>query len=98
MRIIQLIVIFLLIWSIPAFGMQWQKGVITRDAWMDQGGYYVSVDNTIYLFMHTATILVDSKNHEIPNRLAYLTKGSKVRILKDGFRIYALEIEWRKKP
>lgn len=98
MRIIQLTFVFLLIHCLPVMGMQWQRGVVTRDAWMDQGGYHVSVDNTAYLFMHTATIRVESKDFEVPDRLAYLTKGSKVRILKDGFRIYALEIEWRKLP
>ena len=98
MRIIQVLFIFLFFLSTPALAMQWQKGTVTRDAWLDQGGYYVSVDNTNYLFMRTATIRVDSKDYEVPDRLSYLTKGSRIRILKDGFRIYALEIEWRKMP
>lgn len=98
MRIISLFFFLFVVCCSPAWSMQWQKGVVTRDAWMDQGGYYVSVDNTTYLFMRTATIRVDAKDHEIPDRLAYLTKGSTVRILKDGFRIYGLEIVWRKMP
>lgn len=98
MRSVRLFFFLCVLLCTSAWGMQWHKGMVTHDAWMDQGGYYVSVDGTTYLFMRTAAIRVDAKDHEVPDRLAYLTKGSTVRILKDGFRIYALEIVWRKMP
>lgn len=90
--------IFLLIfilWSSLAWSQEWKHGVITKQAWMDQGGFHVEVDGARYLFMRDAKIRIDQTEHEVPDRLTFLTPKSRVLILADGFRIYSLSLEWR---
>lgn len=90
--------IFLLIfilWNSIAWSQEWKHGVITKQTWMDQGGFHVEVDGTRYLFMRDAKIKIDSVEYEVPDRATHLTPKSRVLMQVKGFCIYALTLEWR---
>jgi hypothetical protein len=87
--------VFFMMCASVAWCQEWRQGVVTRDAWVDQGGFHVEVNGTRYLFMRAARIKIGSSEHEVPDRAMWLTEKSKVRILYDGFRIYDLELIWR---
>lgn len=55
----------------------------------------MEVDGIRYLIMRDAKILIESKEYDIPDRMTHITTKSKVRILRDGIRIYAIELKWR---
>lgn len=78
-----------------AWGQTWQHGTVTKAAWLDPGGFYVEVDETPYLFMREAKIVINGVKYEVPDRMHWLTPKSRVRILREGFRIYELELERR---
>lgn len=75
------------------WGEKWVRGVVTRQAWKDQGGYHVEIDGLSYLFIRDARITVNSKEYEVPDRAPLLKTKTKVRILRNGLRIHALEME-----
>jgi len=89
-----LLLIFMLCSTI-AWSQEWKHGVITKEAWLDQGGFHVEIDGTRHLFMRNAKIRIDQTEHDVADRLTFLTPKSRVLILVDGFRIYSLTLEWR---
>lgn len=87
--------LFFTLWSTFAWSQEWHHGFITQQISLDQGGFHVEVDGIRYLIMRDAKIHIDSVEHEVPDRMTYITTKSKVRILREGLRIYAIELEWR---
>jgi len=87
--------LFFTLWSTLAWSQEWHYGFITQQISLDQGGFHVEVDGIRYLIMRDAKIRIDSTNHEVPDRMTYITPKSKVHFLRDGLRIYAIELEWR---
>lgn len=93
MRVIMLYCFVL--WSSIAWSQEWTRGSVTQAIWLDQGGFHIEIDDVDYLLMRDAKIVIDDIEHEIPDRMAWLTKNSRVRFSHEGFRIYALIVEWR---
>lgn len=87
--------IFLMLWSTLAWSQEWEYGFVTQQISLDQGGFHMEVDGIRYLIMRDAKILIESKEYDIPDRMTHITSKSKVRILRDGIRIYAIELKWR---
>lgn len=85
----------LLLWATLAWSQEWHPGVITRQAWMDQGGFHVEIGEIRYLFLRDAKIRIGAVDHDVADRLIQLTPKSRVRILGDGLRIQVLELERR---
>ncbi len=94
MKILSVIVLLLLL-SSPLGAISWSQGTVTKSAWHDLGGHQIEVDGIRYVFVQTARIKHDNGWHEVPDRVYLLTPKTRVRIQKEGFRIYALEIEGR---
>ncbi len=93
MRTILLVTIIL--WHSLAWSQELKHGVITKQPWLDQGGFHVEVDETRYLFMRDAKITIDTVEYEVPDRAIHLTPKSRVLMQVKGFCIYALTLEWR---
>ena len=83
------------LWSTLAWSQGWQYGFVTQQISLDQGGFHVEVDGIRYLIMRDAKIRINSIEHDVADRMTYITTKSKVRILRDGLRIYAIQLEWR---
>jgi hypothetical protein len=94
MKVFSLLVMMIL-FHLMAFAMPWSKGTVTKPAWYDTGGYQVEIDHIRYVFIKTARIKYDDRWYDVPDRAHLLTPKTRVRIQKEGFRIYALEIEGR---
>lgn len=90
-----LIVLCCLLLATTVWGLVWDRGTVTRQIWLDQGGFHIEIDNLPYLLMNEAKIKIDDVEHEIPDRMVWLTKKSRVRFSHEGSRIYALIVEWR---
>lgn len=90
-----IIFLFLVFWTSLAWSQQWQQGLITRQVWLDQGGFQIEIDGTQFTFMREAKVFIDSNEYEVPDRMTHLTAKSKVRFQAKGFRIYAIELQWR---
>lgn len=84
-----------LLWISTAWGKGWTQGTVTQSAWLDKGGFQIEIDNTQYTFMNDAVIIIDSKEHPLPNRMHQLKKNTRVRIFAEGFRIHQIEVMWR---
>jgi hypothetical protein len=84
-----------LLWISTAWGQNWTQGTVTQSAWLDTGGFQIVIDDTQYTFMNDAVIIIDSKEHPVPNRMHQLVKNTRVRIFAEGFRIYQIEVMWR---
>jgi len=81
-----------LIFATTSWAVSWQQGKVTRTAWHDEGGYQVEIDHIRYVFMRDAKILHQGAWYDMPDRLHLIRIGTSVRLQKQGFRIYALEI------
>ncbi len=93
MRVI--VLCYFVLWSSIAWSQEWARGAVTQEIWLDSGGFHIEIDDVDYLLMRDATIAIDGIEHEIPDRMAWLTEKSRVRFSHEGFRIYALIVEWR---
>ncbi len=89
-----IILLFILVAS-PLEAKQINYGTVTSQGTYEQGGFFVEIDRIRFLFMKEAKIIVDSKPHNKPERIRFLTAGTKVRYRSEGVRIYELEILWR---
>lgn len=89
-------ILFLVLFiAAPLEAKQVKSGTVTAQGTYEQGGFFVEIDRIRFLFMKEAKITVDSEIHNIPERIRFLTPGTKVRYRFEGVRIYELEIMWR---
>lgn len=79
-----------LVWS-----QDWERGTVTRQMWVDQGGFHVEINGTQYLFMRDAKLQIDDVEYELADRMTWIATKSRVQYVRDGFRIYDLILERR---
>lgn len=94
MKIFLFLLAFSFLWA-PVDAASWHQGIVTKAAWYDAGGHQVEINQIRYVFLRTARIKHNGQWHEVADRAYLLTPKTRVRFQKEGFRIYALEIEGR---
>lgn len=89
-----LIVVFCL--STAAFGIgQWHNGAVTKAPWKNKYTY-IRIDRVKYMIMASTVVkelyTENGVTHHDPSFLSNVQKGSNVRFVSEGNRIYRIEI------